>query len=214
MQYGSGVFVLVCGVTIALSSWVARFSMNPDGVSYLDMADRLLKGDLHTLIHPYWSPLYPSLLAIALKVCTPAPSMEAVVVHLLNCLIGWAALGSFTFFVRQRTDRSAVTTAFAYALFLWGTCELIGLSNVTPDLCVAALVFWIAGLASRLAQGRGNRRTSIWLGIALSTGYFAKATLLPLGIALLVLLAIPRAVARWVPSIRVIASLASDTEPS
>ena len=44
---------LFCGLAIALLSWANRFSMNPNGISYLHMADQLLKGDLRALVHPY-----------------------------------------------------------------------------------------------------------------------------------------------------------------
>jgi hypothetical protein len=54
------------------------------------------------------------------------------------------------------------------------------------------LVFLMAGLCCRLASPWGGWGTSASLGIALSLGYFAKAAMLPLGVALLVLLAIPR----------------------
>jgi len=197
------VLCLFCGLAITLLSWVNRSSMNPDGISYLDMADQLLKGDLRALLHPYWSPLYPCLLAFAMKVFSPTPPGDILLVHLVNCFIGLSALASFTFFVSQWSrlrgiDRDSADsmsvfrlhTGFAYVLFLWSISELIGL--VTPDLCVAALVYLTAGLCCRLASLRHGWGTSASLGIALSLAYFSKAAMLPLGVALLVLLAIPR----------------------
>jgi hypothetical protein len=195
---------LVCALAVALLSWAGRYSINPDGISYLDMADQLLKGNLGVLVHPYWSPLYPCLLAVALKIFSPTPARELLVVHLVNCLIGLTTLASFTFFLcewsrlRPRSSGSGAMTAFrlhtafAYALFLWGSGEMIGLADVSPDLCVAAVVFLTAGLCCRLATARGGLATSVALGVALSLGYFTKAAMLPLGIALLILLAIPR----------------------
>ncbi len=196
---------LFCGLVIALLSYANRFSVNPDGISYLDMADQMLKGDLAVFVHPYWSPLYPCLLAFALRVFSPTPSGEILVVHLVNCFIGLSALASFTFFLSQWSglrgmdpkDEDSMTafrlqTGFAYVLFLWGTSEMIGLAFVTPDLCVAALVYLIAGLCCRLASPHGGWGTSIALGIALSLAAFSKAAMLPLGVALLALLAIPQ----------------------
>jgi len=179
--------------------------MNSDGISYLDMADRLLQGDFQVLVHPYWSPLYPGLLAIALRVFSPSPSGEMLVAHLVNCFIGLSALASFTFFVSQWSrlrgidwnDETAMTTfrlhtGLAYVLFLWATGEMIGLDIVAPDLCVAALVYLTAGLCCRLASPRGGWGTGVSLGIVLSLGYFSKAAMLPLAVALLAILAVPR----------------------
>lgn len=154
---------LFCAFSIALMSWVSRFAMNPDGISYLDMADQLLKGDLTPLVHPYWSPLYPCVLALALRTFSPPPPSEVLVVHLVNFFIGLLALAGFTFFLIQwarlrpagpNPDDSVAAfrlrTGFAYVLFLWGTIEMTGLANVTPDLCVAAEVYLISGLCCRL----------------------------------------------------------------
>ncbi len=198
-------FCLLCGLAIVLLSWASRYSMNPDGISYLDMADLLLKGNLGVLLHPYWSPLYPAILAVALKIFSPTPSSEVLVVHFVNCVVGLIALSTFTFFLTQwsrhraadkhpqiATPQFRVETAFAYLLFLWCTAELSGLGPVTPDLCVAAIVFLVAGLCCRLTSAEAGWPTAIALGLALSFGYFGKAAMLPLGVALLVILFIPR----------------------
>jgi hypothetical protein len=146
---------LLCGLAIVLQSWTGRFSMNPDGISYLDMADKLLRGDFSPLAHPYWSPLYPVLLAFALKLFHPLPALEFPVVHVANCLIGLAALASFTFFLSQYLRVHGIAkrvepvisfrcrTALAYALFLWGTVEANSLASVSPDLLVSTFVYLV-----------------------------------------------------------------------
>jgi hypothetical protein len=198
-----GGICLLCGLFITLQAWVGRFAMNPDGISYLDMADKLLQRDFSPLTHPYWSPLYPSLLAIVLKVL-PAPAVEFQAAHIANWLIGLGALASFTFFLTQHLRVQAgvegagsaaslrCRIGFAYMLFLWGTLEAIGLAAVTPDLCVAALVYLIAGLCCRLLAVKSGRYiTSGLLGIVLGFACLTKAAMLPLSVALLVLLAMP-----------------------
>jgi len=180
-----------------LQAWVGRFYMDPDGISYLDMAGKLEHADFSPLVHPYWSPLYPSILAFALKTF-PAPSTEFPVVHLVNCLIGLMALASFTFFILQYPrPAESITgfrcrTGFAYALFLLGTLGAIGIAMVSPDLCVAACIYLAAGLCCRLAGGFGSNITSGLLGVTLGFACLAKAAMVPLGIVLLLLLAIPR----------------------
>jgi hypothetical protein len=176
--------------------------MNPDGISYLDMAQKLVQRDFSPLVHPYWSPLYPCLLACVLKVF-PAPAMEFQAAHIANWLIGLSALASFTFFLTQYLASQAAAkggesaasfrcrTSFGYMLFLWGTVEAIGLAAVSPDLCVAALVYLAAGLCCRLAAGRSRWYvTSGFLGITLGLACVTKAAMAPLSAVLIALLAI------------------------
>ena len=48
----------------AVSAWLTRAEMNPDGISYLDLSDRWMAGDFRGVVNAYWSPLYPALLAV------------------------------------------------------------------------------------------------------------------------------------------------------
>jgi hypothetical protein len=196
---------LVCAIAIALLCWASRYSINPDGISYLDIADQLQKGHFDVLLHPYWSPLYPCILAIALKLFSPGPATELLVVHFVNFVIALGSLAAFTFFVVKWSQLQGVESdaensltsfrlqsAFAYALFLWAAGEMIGLAPVTPDLCVAAIVFLTAGLCCRLANSRGAWITATLLGLSFSFGYFSKAAMLPLSVVLLAILSVPR----------------------
>jgi hypothetical protein len=182
---------------IAAQAWVGRFSMDPDGMSYLDMASKLEHGDFSPLLHPYWSPLYPCLLAITLKVI-PGAAMEFQAVHLANCMIGLIALAGFTFFLSQYRRAGAESMAsfraragFAYMLFLWAALEAISAVSVNPDFCVAALVFVAAGFCCRLMRGSQGYATSVLLGLTLGLACLTKAAMVPLSMALFVLLAIP-----------------------
>jgi len=195
---------LLCVLVITQQAWIHRFGMNPDGISYLDIADGLLQGDLRRLVHPYWSPLYPCLQAAVLKVLSPTPDFEFPVVHLTNWLIGLGTVASFTFFLcrwlRLRGAGQPVTpsladfrvrTSFAYALFLWSTLQMVGLNLVTPDLCVAALVYLAAGLCCRMAVCPPKWGASVLLGMVLGSAYLAKTAMLPLCAVLLGILALP-----------------------
>ena len=194
---------LVCGLILGFTCWIDRFVINPDGVSYLDMADQMLKGDVGAFVHPYWSALYPFLLAITRKIFSPSPAGELVVVHLLTYAITLLALAAFTFFLIQWSRALAIDfeggsiadfrarTGFAYVLFLWAIVGMIGVGPLSPDICVAALVFLIAGLCARLGLASSGWGTAVSLGLALSSGYFAKAPMLPLGIVVLALVAMP-----------------------
>lgn len=151
-------------------AWATRFTMNPDGISYLDMGDAYLSGDWHMAINAYWSPLYSWILGLFLKVMKPSPYWEFPVVHLVNFLIYAAALGSFEFFLcafidfRRESWKSSgeegdatlpewAWRVLGYSLFVWTSLVLISIRLVTPDMCVAAFVYLASGLLLRMRAG-------------------------------------------------------------
>jgi len=123
----------------AASTWPYRYSMNPDGVPYLDMGDAYLRGDWHMALSTCWSPLYSWLLGLSLKVLEPSAHWEFPLVHLVNLAIYLAALLSFEFFLRAfigcnngprkstRKEGGAalpewVWWTLGYSLFIWRPC--------------------------------------------------------------------------------------------
>src|SRR5437762_3413860 len=83
----------------ATQAWLTRFTMNPDGVSYLDIGDAYWRGDWHNAINAYWSPLYSWILGFFFKVLKPSPYWEYSLVHLVDFLIYVAMLACFEFFL-------------------------------------------------------------------------------------------------------------------
>jgi len=186
----------------AVDAWTARYNMNPDGISYLDMGDAYLRGDWNMAINAYWSPLYSWLLGIFLKVLKPSPHWEFPVVHLVNFVIYLVALASFEFFLRafidyRRTRRNGVCDKWdvnlpeqawwilGHSLFLLTSLILIGTRLVTPDMCVAASVYLASGLLLRLRSGTATCRTFALFGAVLGFGYLAKAVMFPLAFVFL-----------------------------
>jgi len=185
-----------------LYAWVDRHAMNPDGMSYLDMALATLRSGPGNLINGYWSPLYSVLIGGAVLILRPTPGALFPVVHLVNFLVFVITLFCFTFFVRswaaiQENDsaraqlRTTHLIAFSFGLFFWFTEEFTRPSIEHPDSCVTAVVFLVAGLCCRIRAG-GQWRYFFGLGLALGLGYYAKAVMFPLALILLVvLLALP-----------------------
>lgn len=176
-----------------------RYSVNPDGIAYLDMGDAYLRGDWTTAIRSHWSPLYACLLAAALRLVQPSPGLEFPLVHLVNFGIYCSALGTFTFLLHEIivTMRDAelrapahiglsrcAWTSVGFAAFLWCTLRNTPLSLLTPDLLVSAVVYGIGGLVLR-TQRRPTRWCSALLGGLLGLGYLAKAPMLPLALVFL-----------------------------
>src|ERR1039458_10094234 len=64
----------LCLFCAGVHGWANRHSMNPDGLSYLDMASRSLRDGPQNLVNGYWSPLYPALIGLGLFVLRPSPA--------------------------------------------------------------------------------------------------------------------------------------------
>ncbi len=187
----------------AAQAWATRFTMNPDGVSYLDIGDAYWRGDWHNAINAYWSPLYSWILGFLLKVLKPPPYWEYPLVHLVNFLIYVATLACFEFFlssfITHQKGRDLELAAqgemgipewgwrvLGYSLFLFSSLVMIGLHLVTPDLCVAGSVYLAVALILKIRHSRATRGTYLALGVILGVGYLAKAAMFPLGIILVV----------------------------
>ena len=118
----------------AAEAWVTRFTMYPDGVSYLDLGDAIWRGDWHNAVNAYWSPLYPAITGMFLKVFKPPIEHEYPLVHLINFLIYLVALASFEYFFRkfvaqQRQRQNSADPGFPiWAWYIVGYCAFISSS--------------------------------------------------------------------------------------
>ena len=114
------IFLLIAVVLGALYAWKDRYSMNPDGVSYLDVGDAFMRGDWNMAISAYWSPLYPLLLGVALHLLKPTPYWEFPTIHLVNFLVYLFVLVCFQYFMHEllfyRRERIAITPGEVAAL--------------------------------------------------------------------------------------------------
>ena len=148
------------------------------------------------MVNGYWSPGYPALISIAMLIFRPSPRQEFPLIHGVNFFIFALALLAFTFFFRawlsdtHRTesvtdDERRYAIPFAFGTFLWFTLQFIGVGLVAPDLCVATIIFFAAGIGCRLSLPGSSWKHYVALGLVLAAGYYAKAAMFPLGLALL-----------------------------
>lgn len=209
MRLTWGLRLLALGLGAAhVSVAILRQSMNEDGINYLDAGTALVQGDWATGVSPIWSPLYAWILGVVLSVTQPSIPWEFPVVQMTNFVIFALALLCFEFFWRElarnrrpRLESSAglvalpapVWTVLGYSLFIWSSLGLVEIWAVTPDMCVAALVYLAAGLVLRTTRRDATAAGLVLLGVVLGVGYLAKAVLLPLGIACIVLAGVVRA---------------------
>jgi len=173
-----------------------RHTMQSDGISYLDMGDAILRGDWTMAANAYWSPLYPFLQGLALRLVRPTAYWEFTAVHLLNFLIYLFALGCFDYLLRASVaiqpsaDRDNAIAplpqwsvfALGYAVFLWSSLTLITMERVTPDMLMAGFVYLAVALLLKIWQQPSKLWRFALIGAALGFGYLAKAPVFPLSL--------------------------------
>lgn len=202
-------FAILAG---ALQAWASRNTITSDGISYLDIASRLAHGDWQAAVNGYWSPLYPAAIALALAIAKPGPLYEFAVVHAVNFAIYLAAFAGFDFFLERlvecvRRARPATKAASAeplpgwllvaagYTIAVWALLELVTVSSTSPDMEVAAFVFFAAGLLLEIAAGALDLQKFLVLGLLLGCGYLAKVPVFLLAFVFLALTLL--APAKW-----------------
>src|SRR5207302_11443021 len=85
----------------ALQVWAHRNEMNPDGISYIEMAEAAARGAWHALANAYWSPLYPLLLSVSFRLFHPRMYWEFTSVHVVNFGLYLVDLFCFEFFLKE-----------------------------------------------------------------------------------------------------------------
>jgi len=175
----------------------SRHSIQDDGVSYLDMGDAIVRGDWNTAVNGHWSPLYPWLQGLALRLFKPGAYSQFSVVHFVNFLIYLFALGCFDFLlgvavadrpgagtagVASGTNRLPKWAVFAvgYSVFLWSFVSVITIRVVGPETLMAGFLYLAVGLLLQTWARPQSFSRFVLLGAVLGLGYLAKAPMFPL----------------------------------
>ncbi len=202
------VFVVAFGIA---ALWFTRDGLNADGIAYLDASDEYLAGRWPRSGTGYWSPLYPTLLAIARWIGGKSPERALAVAQVVNLglfLLAYAAFEWLLHSLRSAatarngetgTPNDSVWYVLAYAVFAMTTVGWIRVWLLTPDMGLAAIVFAVAAVVVRIADGRGGWGSAVSLGILLAAGYLMKAALFPVAVLVLITLAIVMRGRRAVP---------------
>lgn len=189
----------ILGLTLALvQAWSYRHAVTADAVMYLDLSDGARLGEWHRLISGIWSPLYPFLLGLTLKLLPISRYHEIVVAHLFNVLILLPTLLCFDFFlrglmrVRREDERPGAPTmpewtwvVIGYTALLWAALTQVTFESLRPDLLMGAFVFLAAGVLLRVRERGATWANMLVLGAVLGIGYLAKAPMLPVAVILL-----------------------------
>lgn len=153
---------------------LVRWQLNPDGVSYILAARRLLSGDFMGAASAHWSPLF-SWMLVPLLALGIDPLLAC---KLLTFSVGAAAIVAFwsfaPLFTRRTSIRIVVTAAFAPIVFAWAS------SVITPDLLLVCLLLFYLRV---MFAGEPRTRTAIAAGLLGGVAYLAKAYALPFVVA-------------------------------
>lgn len=166
----------VAAIAVALLcaglGWASRGTLNVDGVSYLDLAAAVARGDWSALVQGYWSPLYPALLAPLVLITAGDRVALITAAHLLNAVIAIALVAMLWRIVRRRGD--VAIAWFTFTAFLVASARTPRLDAVTPDLL---LLLAVAGFGCELLRTEGWRggRLGLWAGFA----FLAKTSAWP-----------------------------------
>jgi len=199
----------LCALLSIPKAWITRAELSGDGQSYLEIAYNTVHGGPWYLVsNGFWSPAYPALLSVALKIFRPSLSSELATVHWLAYLICVGTYLTFTFFflsllewveitqgpVLQSRARFPAIVLFAYSLVFVSNVgdQLLWMGH--PDMMVEGLIFLAAGMCIRLSMPHNGPRFVYHglLGLVLALAYATKASLFPLsGILLAILLVRP-----------------------
>lgn len=190
----------VSGLAMAtLQAWAFRHIVSPDAISYLDIARSCASGHWKSLVNGYWSPLYPFFVSLALRAVRPSPYWESTVAHFANVGIFVISFLCFEFLlsmlVREHkrignTEEQQFLSEWAIwlvgdSLFVFYALLFNSVSEITPDLLLAGLVFLAAGFLVRVRARDARWWTYSLLGATLGVSYLAKAVMFPLSFVFL-----------------------------
>ncbi len=145
-----------------------RHNMQPDGTSYLSLAQKYLEGDFNNAINGYWSPLISWLMALFMSLGLEPTFSYGVV----STLIGWAALIGI-----NQLMISIEVSRYTRRLYLAALSPVIAwysLCDISADmLCACVLLHY---LNTTLRDGyRIEKYSGIICGALGAISYLAKS---------------------------------------
>lgn len=185
------------GIAVALGlldAWrYLHYQANPDGVSYLDIAREVAAHGPAALVNGYWSPLLPALAGIAYRIVPPTIDTMYPTAHVVTFLSFAACALSYDQLLSASRKwleaggdappgRQVVLVAIGWAAFALVVVKGIGMQLITPDMGVAAVVFWMAAEAFSLGDGAWRPRRWAFAGAVLAVGYWWKAIVFPVAL--------------------------------
>jgi hypothetical protein len=170
--------------------------VNGDGVSYLQIGQAILESHFRTGYAGYWAPLYGIVGALFSSAAERAGLDRLAGVQFLNGLLALGILIACVYFSRKLLDfmqvprdspKGHAVQSYALGLLAMLLTRDGGVTLVTPDLAVSALVFVAGGATLKLLQRTLDWQSAIGIGLIFGTGYWFKSIFFPLWFAWLLI---------------------------
>lgn len=149
-----------------------RYQINPDGISYISIAQKYLNGDFGDAVNGYWGPLLAWLLAPFLCFSSDA-LLAGKILSLFTGIAAFIALRALSY--RFEMSESTRTT------ILFSTIPVIlsfAFSDLTPDLLLTCmLLFYLTVIFSANYADRINK--GILCGVLGGVAYLSKSFAFP-----------------------------------
>lgn len=165
--------LLLAAIAAVVIGWQSRGGLTPDGVAYLENAERFASGAWRSALQGYWSPGLSLLLVPVVWLTAPDRAALLTGAHVVQAALLGVALVRAWRIVRRRVAPSLQVPLFAIAAYIlvrWVAQEL-----VTPDLLLCVCVLTALDAAAAAAPAAAGRRVGLWMGLA----FLAKTSVLP-----------------------------------
>src|SRR5215468_8991394 len=100
-------------------AWAWRYYIEPDGVSYIEIAHAYIQRDFAHAVNAYWSPLYSWLLALVISLAHVPEYLESTSLHLVNFVVFLLCVASFAFFFQELTSSLSAFSAETLSRTRW-----------------------------------------------------------------------------------------------
>lgn len=160
-----GCLIFLIAVAVVYPEY--RYHINPDGTSYLTLAQKYTEGQWFDAISGHWAPLYVWMLAL-LELLRLTPLMSVAVANIASGILLLWALDRLGVRVGLSRQRRVLLLSIA-ALY----CIYFVVAVVTPDPLTCALLTWYLAL---VAEGRylNETRQACMIGLVAGIAYLAK----------------------------------------
>ena len=192
----------ICSVLTLPIAWNARGRVGPDGISYLDIAGNAAQlSPRYLFTNGMWSPAFPGLLAVAMKLVHPSLAAQPALAHGLDFLFCAATYFCLAYFLYNLLRWVSLEhgpvfhsmAGFGGIVALAYTCLFVANTNPSmwdlgADKLLEGVVFLAAGMCIRLSLPKARLIHYISLGLILAFAYAVKAVMFPISLGLLAIL--------------------------
>lgn len=179
---------IIAILLLFLSAYLSRYSLrNPDGLSYISIAQHYTQGNFDTAVNAYWSPMISWLMIPLLKIGIEGQ----LALVLVNALASSFALMLGMYLIWKQTNRN-----FLLPLLFLATLTpflMHAIEEYTPDVLVLpwVILFVYALLKVEKLIGRQSLKADVLAGIMLglvgALGYYIKVYTLPVYLGVVII---------------------------